>query len=171
MKEEKKYIFVNLVSATPMTKGEFKSLSKTNNSGIISSIPSAMKDLFVSDKFADKEGYAVNISGSLHWFPKKDFEDMTLELSDNKSLPSSINISEDMVNGFIESHDTMTLGTKTTVVRATLKNGFEIVETSGCVDDENYDMGVGERSCLEKIKSRVWDYLGFLLQTAWKGNK
>lgn len=171
MKDKKKYIFINLVSATPMTKGEFKSASKTNNVGVMSSIPSTMKELFVSDKFADKEGYAVNISGSLHWFPKKDFEDMVIEVADNKSLPSSVNISEEMVDNFIESHDTMTLGIKTTVVRATLKNGFEIIETSGCVDEANYDVGVGEESCLERIKSKVWEYLGFLLQTAWKGNK
>ena len=62
-----------------------------------------------------------------------------------------------------------TLGKKTTVVRAVLQNGFEIVESSSCVSPENYDEIVGRNICLEKIKDKIWTLLGFLLQTAVNG--
>lgn len=168
MKEEKRYILTNLVSATPMTKSEFKAYLKGSSATIVN-LSSVVRDLLGSDKFADKEGYAVNIAGDVHWIPKKSFESMTIELVDNKTLPSGINVGKEMVDEMIQSHDTITLGNKTTVVRATLKNGFEMVESSGCVDEENYDTTIGEEICLRKIKKRIWEYLGFLLQTAWKG--
>ena len=104
--------------------------------------------------------------GNVMWFPKKVFELMAIQVVDNKKLPSGVNIDEAMVDDFISCHDTMTVGNKTTVVRATLRNGFEIIESSGCVDDANYDLGVGEKVCLKKIKTKVWEYLGFLLQSA-----
>ena len=65
--------------------------------------------------------------------------------------------------------ETTTLGDKTTVVRAVLRNGFEIVESSACVSAENYDEAMGREICLEKIKDKVWMLLGFLLQTAVHG--
>lgn len=168
MENEKKYILTKLVTATPMTKGEFRNYLKGNSSPVVN-ISSIVKDLFNSEKSLDIEGYSVNIGDNTYWFPKKTFESMTIEIKDNKDLPSSINISEDMVDNFILNHDTMTIGSKTTVVRATLKNGYEIIESSGCVDEENYDMAVGEASCLKRIKTKIWAYLGFLLQTAWNG--
>ena len=170
MENEKKYILTSLVSATPMTKSEFRSYMKGIN-GSNTNIPSIVKELFTSEKALDIEGYAVTMCGNLYWFPKKVFESMTIEVIDNKKLPSGVNIDEEMVNNFIRSHDTMTLGNKTTVVRATLQNGYEVIESSGCVDDENYDISIGEAACLKKVKTRVWEYLGFLLQTAWKGKK
>lgn len=74
-----------------------------------------------------------------------------------------------MVDGFIREVETTTLGDKTTVVRAVLRNGFEIVESSACVSAENYDEAMGREICLEKIKDKVWMLLGFLLQTAIHG--
>lgn len=61
------------------------------------------------------------------------------------------------------------MGEKTTVVRAVLRNGFEIVESSSCVSPENYDEELGAEICLEKIRDKVWFLLGFLLQTAVYG--
>lgn len=58
---------------------------------------------------------------------------------------------------------------KTTVVRAVLKNGFEIVESSSCVSAENYDEKLGEEICMERIRNKIWELLGFLLQTAVGG--
>ena len=56
-------------------------------------------------------------------------------------------------------------------MRAVLKNGFEIVESSSCVSPENYDEAMGREICMEKIKDKVWMLLGFLLQTAANGVK
>ena len=76
-----------------------------------------------------------------------------------------------MVDDFIGHVEVMTMGEKTTVVKATLKNGFEIVEASSCVSKENYDEKLGAEICLEKIKDKIWSFLGFLLQTGVHGVK
>jgi len=56
-------------------------------------------------------------------------------------------------------------------VRVTLVNGFEIIESSACVDKRNYLESIGAEICLEKIKDKIWFLLGFLLQTAVGGIK
>ena len=78
-------------------------------------------------------------------------------------------ISAEMVEDFIRAVDVTTIGDKTTVVRAVLRNGFELVESSSCVSVENYDQELGASICLEKIRDKVWFLLGFLLQTAVHG--
>ena len=80
-------------------------------------------------------------------------------------------ISQKMVDDFIMETWTTTLGDKTTVVRAMLRNGFEIVESSACVSAENYDEDLGAQICMKHIKDKVWMLLGFLLQTAVHGVK
>lgn len=82
-----------------------------------------------------------------------------------------ISIGEHMVNDFISYIETSTVGYKTTMVRCVLRNGFEIIETSACVDAQNYDQKLGEEICVKKIKDKIWYLLGFLLQTAWHGIK
>lgn len=89
-----------------------------------------------------------------------------LKLDDNKNLPSGVSIGQEMVDNFIKEIHISTLGTKTTMVRAVLVNDFEIIETSSCVDESNYDEKIGAEVCLKKIKDKVWMLLGFLLQTA-----
>jgi hypothetical protein len=58
------------------------------------------------------------------------------------------------------------MGQKTTVVHATLPNGWEMIESSSCVDPSTYDHCVGVNICLDKIRSRVWELEGYLLQNA-----
>ena len=76
-----------------------------------------------------------------------------------------------MVDDFIKETHVQTMGDKTTVVRAVLRNGFEIVEASACVSKENYSEPVGRDICMGKIRDQVWKLLGFLLQTAVNGVK
>lgn len=119
-----------------------------------------------------KSGYKVVYPGGYEsWSPADVFEKAYMEIDGNPQLPSKISISQKMVDDFILETWTTTLGEKTTVVRALLKNGFEIVESSACVDPENYSETIGKEICLEKIKDKIWDYLGFLLQTAIQGVK
>lgn len=84
---------------------------------------------------------------------------------------SKPSISQEMVDNFILETWTQTAGEKTTIVRAMLRNGFELVEASSCVSPENYDEKLGREICMKKIKDRVWMLLGFLLQTAVNGVK
>ena len=114
-------------------------------------------------KVRDEDGYES-------WSPKDVFEKSYLPLTHNPYLRTEMpSISQDMVDRFILETWTQTAGEKTTIVRAMLRNGFEIVEASSCVSKENYDEEMGRNICMEKIKDKVWMLLGFLLQTAVHG--
>jgi hypothetical protein len=118
-----------------------------------------------------KDGYkVVYADGYESWSPKDVFEGAYLPLTVNADLKTDKpSISQSMVDDFIAEVHTSTLGEKCTVVRAVLRNGFEIVESSACVSAENYDEALGKKICLGKIKDKVWFLLGFLLQTGVSG--
>ena len=107
--------------------------------------------------------------GHVSWLPKNTFEKAYMKLEDNPMLPSGVSIGQKMVDEFIAYTETKTMGTKTTVVRCVLRNGFEIVESTGCVDEKNYSEKIGYEICMERIKNKIWELLGFLLQMAWNG--
>lgn len=116
-------------------------------------------------------GYRVRYAdGYESWSPKAVFEAAYLWVNpDGECKTGAPSVSPGMVENFIRETWTETLGEKTTVVRAVLRNGFEIVESSSCVSPENYDEAMGRDICLEKIRDKVWELLGFLLQTAVNG--
>ena len=118
-----------------------------------------------------KAGYKVCYpDGYESWSPRDVFERAYFPLDINSDLkPDQPSIGPDMVDAFINAVEVQTMGEKTTVVRAVLKNGFEIVESSACVSPENYSEELGREICLNKIKDKVWELLGFLLQTAVNG--
>ena len=118
-----------------------------------------------------EEGYKVRYQDGYESFSHKDvFERFYLELTVNPELRTKKpSISQKMVDDFIVAKEVSTLGDKVTVVRATLRNGFELVESSACVSPENYDEKLGAKICMEKIKDKVWFLLGFLLQTGVNG--
>lgn len=110
------------------------------------------------------EGYKVVYpDGYESWSPKVVFEKAYMQIGDNNT------ITQKNVDEFIKQLAIQTVGDKTTVVTATLSNGFVIVEASSCVDSANYSEDIGAEICIEKIKDKVWAYLGFLLQTAKDG--
>lgn len=118
-----------------------------------------------------ERGYKVRYADGYESFsPQGVFESAYLPLEVNGMLKTAApSISAEMVERFIDHHETVTMGGKTTVVRAVLRNGFEIVESSSCVSTENYDEKLGEEICMERIRNKIWELLGFLLQTAVGG--
>lgn len=118
-----------------------------------------------------ERGYKVRYAdGYKSWSPQGVFESAHLPLEVNGMLKTEApSISAEMVERFIDHHEAVTMGGKTTVVRAVLKNGFVIVESSSCVSAENYDEKLGEEICMKRIRNKVWELLGFLLQTAVGG--
>ena len=118
-----------------------------------------------------ERGYKVRYADGYESFsPAEVFERAYLPLEVNGELKTEApSISAEMVERFVDHHETGTMGGKTTVVRAVLKNGFEIVESSSCVSAENYDEKLGEEICMERIRNKIWELLGFLLQTAVGG--
>lgn len=118
-----------------------------------------------------KTGFADENGEHWMWIAEEQQQDCgLLPLQCNPDLPTEApSISSEMVDRAIVHTETKTMGDKTTIVRATLWNGFEIVEASSCVSPENYNVYIGESNCLEKIRNKVWMFLGFLLQTAVGG--
>ena len=133
-------------------------------------------DKYIGVRLVDAEynketnGYDIIYkNGHESWATKNVFEEAYLKVDKNINLPSDISISEDMVKAFIKDIECVTMGKKTTVVMATLVNDFVIVEASSCVDEKNYNEEMGKEICLNKIYDKIWELLGFLLQTAQKG--
>lgn len=116
------------------------------------------------------DGYRVYHKDDMEAYCPKDlFNKVYIEVNDNKDLPSGVSIGQQMVDDFIDKVESMTMGEKTTVTQITLKNGFIITESSSCVDPKNYSMEIGEEINLEHAKNKIWELLGFLLQTAYHG--
>src|SRR5665647_3909273 len=161
----KKYIGVQLVEATLATKysGEgYKDFVYPDE------WPISMEDCnrYVEPATSKESGYEVAYpNGYGAWVSKEVFEKAYLQVGDSNT------IEEHNINEFIASYDVSQWGDKTTVVHATLVNGFIITESSSCVDPANFDMSIGEGICKEHIHNKLWSMLGFMLQTGLKGVK
>lgn len=153
----KQYIGTKLIEAEPAYRVDGKVVTLAENK-----VPCGYKI---------ERGYKVRYADGYESFsPQGVFESAYLPLEVNGMLKTAApSISAEMVERFIDHHETVTMGGKTTVVRAVLKNGFEIVESSSCVSAENYDEKLGEEICMERIRNKIWELLGFLLQTAVGG--
>lgn len=57
------------------------------------------------------------------------------------------------------------VGKKHTLVAVKLTNGFTIVETTTCVDPDNYSERIGAEICMSKIEAKIWMLEGYNLQT------
>ncbi len=158
----KKYIGTKLIEAEKAFKIGDKIYSNENDE--INEVALAEGEIAVM-------GYKVRYADGYESFsPKNVFEKAYLPLQENENLKTDMpSISEKMVEDFIADTSVFTLGEKTTVVRAVLANGFELVESSSCVSEENYDEELGAEICMKKIRDKVWFLLGFLLQTAVNG--
>ena len=158
----KQYIGTKLIEAEPA----FRASDGNGNSVIVDTPEEAP---FCLPNIED--GYRVRYhDGYESWCPADTFEKAYLPLSVNPDLRTERpSISQEMVDSFILETWTQTAGNKTTIVRAMLRNGFELVEASSCVSPENYDEKMGRDICMRKIRDRVWYLLGFLLQTAVHG--
>lgn len=145
---------------------------------LVKAIPMNLYEFYISEKGVDvtttenKEGYKVIYSdGYASWCPKEQFEKSNLKVEDNPKLPSGVSIGPKMVKDFIKSYEVIERDGKTTIVHATLVNGFKLTEASSCVDPSNYSKEIGTEICLKKIENQIWGLLGFLLQTAFEGVK
>ena len=136
-----------------------------------------MKQKFIEVRLVEAEPVDVAVLPKGYWVTKDNgstsfqashvFDATHIRVTPNKELRTNApSVSQEMVDQFITETWTKTEGDRTTIVRARLRNGFEIVESSSCVSPENYDEDLGEQICMEKIKDKVWMLLGFLLQTA-----
>ena len=152
----KKYIGTKLIQAEPAYRIDGKIYLKSG------AVPRVMNR---------EDGYKVVYQdGYESWSPKDVFETAYLPVTVNENLRTDApSISPRMVNDFIRNIEVITLSDVTTVVRAVLRNGFEIVESTSCISDDAYDEHQRALMCLERIKNKVEMLLGFLIQTAVHG--
>lgn len=75
-------------------------------------------------------------------------------------------VTQAMVDYILDNSDidVVTMFDKCTVVACRLPNGFIIVESSACVDPDNYNKELGKKICMKKIEDKVWELEGYLLQ-------
>jgi hypothetical protein len=143
------YIGVKLVQAEEMTLGAYNEYKGWT-------IP--------ENEDPNQEGYRVHYSDAyVSWCPKDQFEKHNLQIEKTDS------ISQSDVDSFCASFTCFTIGDKTTVVNFKMRNDFEILESSACVDPKNYDKEVGFDICKDRAQDKVWFLLGFLLQSARVG--
>lgn len=148
----KKYIGFKMIEAEHMTAKEAGEVLQ--------------RSIDTSNADAEGNGYLVKYpDGYTSWSPKAQFEKAYLQVGDNNTIV------EQNVNDFVKEIEYQKWGDKTTVAKATLANGFIIVESSSCVDPANFNMDIGGEICKERIYNEVWKMLGFLLQSAKYGIK
>lgn len=81
--------------------------------------------------------------------------------SGNKRSVTKEDVDNILANTLIKTEK---YGDKTTIVKATLPNGFVIVADSSCVNSNNFDMSVGEQECMKKIEDKIRELEGYRLQ-------
>lgn len=113
------------------------------------------------------EGYEVTYpDGYKSWCPKDVADKVYFKLDETND---GTKILEQDVHNFIDCIESDKIGTKTSLVHATTITGFEYVETSSCVDEKNFNYALGRQYAKEKVISKVWDALEFVLQWAKNG--
>ena len=78
------------------------------------------------------------------------------------SMKTSITLED--IQEQIEKTEVMTIGKKTTVVLITLKNGFEVVGSSACVDAAQYSQEIGQKFAMQRAIDKIWEVEGYHLQ-------
>ena len=113
-------------------------------------------------KEGNDPGYEVTYpDGYKSWCPKDIADKAYFKLDESNDGTKIVKAD---VNNFCPQYKATTVCDKTTVVIAKTITGFELVESSSCVDAKNYSQELGEKYALEQIYNRVWDYLGLVLQ-------
>ena len=74
-------------------------------------------------------------------------------------------VTPQMINAKIDKEQYFKAGEKTTVCVLTLRNGFEIVGSSACVDPENFDLEVGQKWARKDAVDQVEKLEGYALQS------
>lgn len=160
MENEQNYIGIKMIKARPMTRGDYNKYRGWE-------IPE-------NENPAD-DGYLVVYSDSYQsWSPKDVFEKHYLAMGTitdrfGDKVVNNSKITEDMVEKFMGKVTSERYDEKTTLVKAKTITGFRQIETSSCVDPENYSHEIGTLVGTKRIKDTIWKCLGFVLQWAKDG--
>ena len=132
-----------------------------------------IKFVFEDRVYTLEDGNMKNISGDcighkyiIENILEEEVSILTPELVDTKIISDKTSVTKAdidniLANTFIKTEK---YGEKTTIVKATLPNGFVIIADSSCVDPNNFDMSIGEQECMKKIEDKIWELEGYRLQ-------
>ena len=73
-------------------------------------------------------------------------------------------LTQECIESKIKKEEYIKIGRKTTVGCFTLENGFEIVTSSACVKEEDYDEEIGKEICRKQAINKIWELEGYLIQ-------
>lgn len=104
-------------------------------------------------------------NGHQKWCPKHIFERIYLPIARPDKLTQE-DIDTFLAIGTINAQK---WGEKTTVCEFVLPTGWTELESSSCVDPKNFDMKLGTNICCNNMRTKLWRYLGFILQWADHG--
>ena len=114
-----------------------------------------------------KPGYDVTTrNGDKLWQPKDSFEDETIDFSANET-----HVTQPIVQDMVAKVKSESVSEKSVLTTATLVSGYEILETSSCVDASKINVRVAKEKAMQHVYRRVWQHMGFLLQLAVSGTK
>lgn len=142
---------------------------KRGNNSIISSNDVEMLNkalIYINqlEKENDTLKVAFNIQKDLaDKYKKKLYESCEMR----EEEPESVNpITKEQIDNILKDSSIVAekYGNKTTIVKVTLPNGFVIIESSSCVDPNNFDMAIGEQICMERIENKIWELEGYKFQ-------
>jgi hypothetical protein len=135
------------------------------------------------DPASERDGYLVeyplvgeddtpnhpDYAGYISWSPKAAFEAAYTEDSETpKEMNDATRVRRSEVEAILDTAQSKTvdlMGKPHTVTVASMPNGFTVVETSTCVDPENYCPTTGHNVNLGRLRDKVWMLLGYGLQT------
>jgi len=152
------YLGVKKVRAKLMTKGQYNELRGWN----IPDNEEPTEEGYLIE-YVDSEPNTSVFTGYITWSPKDVFEKYYFQIENENT------ISGRDIDNFIASSETIKIAEKTSLTTVKLINGFELIESSSCVDPKNFCLKTGENISLNNIKNKIWNHLGFLLQTAHRG--
>jgi hypothetical protein len=78
------------------------------------------------------------------------------------NLPSANRVTEAGVDSVIETHTFLYHGVLTICV-ITLRNGFNVIGESACVDPANYDQTIGNEIAYSNARDKIWLLEGYAL--------
>lgn len=109
--------------------------------------------------------YTLSKSAFLKEFEKKVDKEHTEETK-LKSIPNSR--IEEIMNG---SKITVSTVGKTTICHCKLPNGFEMVESSSCLNPDDYNEEIGKEICIKKLTERVYELEAYRISENHYQNK
>ena len=73
-------------------------------------------------------------------------------------------LTKEMILAQIHKDEYKQMGRKTTICLLTMKNGFEVIGTSACVNPETFDAELGRKYAFEEALDRAWELEGYRQQ-------